>query len=501
MTIIVQNSLLLLIALFAIVECKPAKRQRSLFGRRSGGFKKPTDYKSSKLSQNSGVFVNKVDHFNSFNKQTYKQTYWYNTDHYVAGGPAFLMMGGEAAEDDFWTTDDNLQFGVLAKNANAAMFTLEHRYYGTSLPVSDLSTGNLKYLSSRQALADAAAFINSMNANPQFGLSNNTKWVTLGGSYAGSLSAWMREMYPDLVHAAVASSAPITAVIDFYQGFNMVSQGLNNYNPKCASDVSAGFAAVREFIATPQGQQNVKKAFGLCDDWSTLSDDDIQFFWNNFIQQYYEILQYGGLNYNALRAVQNIENLCAFHLRSDSSPFQNLVDAATWVESMEFGGDCIDVNYQEYIGFLNSTDFGQDTSDSRAWLYQCCTEFGFFQTTDQTASSFWGFVIDIEWAAKQCQIVFGLPQNSLDKGVAKTNTYYGAVDKFRGSRVIFSNGLQDPWHALGMLSSSNNKNYPVVMANGAHCEEMYEADETDPAPLTEGRKKIADKLTEYLAAN
>ena len=47
---------------------------------------------------------------------------------------------------------------VLAKKFGAAIVTLEHRYYGESSPFEDLTSENLKYLSSNQALFDLAAF-------------------------------------------------------------------------------------------------------------------------------------------------------------------------------------------------------------------------------------------------------------------------------------------------------------------------------------------------------
>jgi len=75
-----------------------------------------------------------------------------------------------------------------------------------------MSTKNLKYLSSEQALADLAYFIEAQNK--QFGLSGN-KWIVFGGSYPGSLAAWFRLKYPHLAFGAVASSAPLLAKINF----------------------------------------------------------------------------------------------------------------------------------------------------------------------------------------------------------------------------------------------------------------------------------------------
>ena len=76
-----------------------------------------------------------------------------------------------------------------------------------------MSVENLQYLSSEQALADLATFSAAMTA--EHALPEGTKWVSFGGSYPGSLSAWYRLKYPDMVHAAVSTSAPLIAQTDF----------------------------------------------------------------------------------------------------------------------------------------------------------------------------------------------------------------------------------------------------------------------------------------------
>lgn len=46
----------------------------------------------------------------------------------------------------------------LAPKLGAMLVAVEHRYYGESVPTEDLSTPNLEWLSSKQALADLAHF-------------------------------------------------------------------------------------------------------------------------------------------------------------------------------------------------------------------------------------------------------------------------------------------------------------------------------------------------------
>lgn len=77
----------------------------------------------------------------------------------------------------------------------------------------DLSVKNMQFLSSQQALADLAYFIDTMNLRLK--LNKKVKWIVFGGSYPGSLAAWLRMKYPHLVYGAVSSSAPLLAKVDF----------------------------------------------------------------------------------------------------------------------------------------------------------------------------------------------------------------------------------------------------------------------------------------------
>ena len=86
-----------------------------------------------------------------------------------------------------------------------------------------MSVENLRYLTSIQALQDAAYFVEYFTEKYSL---KGSKWIVFGGSYSGSLAAWFRAKYPHLVVGAIASSAPVEAIINFKDYLNVVSNSL-----------------------------------------------------------------------------------------------------------------------------------------------------------------------------------------------------------------------------------------------------------------------------------
>ena len=147
--------------------------------------------------------------------------YWVDTSHVrvPASAPVFLAMGGEGASGPAGG-----QQAELAAVHGAYLFSIEHRYYGKSMPTLSLATDDLGVLSAEQALADAAFFIRAMAH--KYNLTTTNRWITFGGSYSGELAAWLRIKYPHLVFAAVSSSAPVTAWVDYDEYDGIVADAL-----------------------------------------------------------------------------------------------------------------------------------------------------------------------------------------------------------------------------------------------------------------------------------
>ncbi|ORY33609.1 peptidase S28, partial [Rhizoclosmatium globosum] len=166
-------------------------------------------------------YTQQVDHFGDQTgvngSTTFEQYYIIQDKYYKPGGPIFLWIAGEGPADDGYMTGGGSLLSWLMPRYNGLVVSLEHRFYGAtsgtvgrSVPTADLSPESLKLLTSRQAIEDMASFIRDFpTLFPNYNISNDTKWVTVGGSYSGALSAWMRQQHPELVHAAYAASAPV----------------------------------------------------------------------------------------------------------------------------------------------------------------------------------------------------------------------------------------------------------------------------------------------------
>ncbi|KAL9539095.1 hypothetical protein PS6_011343 [Mucor atramentarius] len=234
-----------------------------------GGISKQSIDKD-KLPEKYGPFYfdQPIDHFSS-NQTTFKHRYWANTDAYKPGGPVILYNAGETPADGRSYYVVNSTMAELAKNLNGIVIVMEHRFYGKSMPGPETQTFSADYLSTlntKQALEDIASFITDLklpNLDVELPPAPETKYIVYGGSYSGSLSAWMRLKYPDLVFAAVPSSAPVQMSYNYYQYYDPIRK----YAPKhCIQALRSVILYVDHILFSPIGQKAaLKKKFGAED--------------------------------------------------------------------------------------------------------------------------------------------------------------------------------------------------------------------------------------------
>ncbi|XP_059931536.1 thymus-specific serine protease [Gadus macrocephalus] len=439
-------------------------------------------------------FIQKLDHFNGADSRTWKQRYFVQEQFYRDGGPVFLMIGGEGPANPAWM--ENGTWLLYAKQMGALCLMLEHRFYGQSHPTVDLSTENLAFLSSRQALADLAHFRTAMGTAR--GLTKSL-WVAFGGSYPGSLAAWFRLKYPHLVHASVATSAPVHATVNFPEYLEVVWRSLASEDPECPLLVKKASDTLMERLKDPKTHDAITKDFNLCSALRLLTEMDTAYFLETLAGSFMDVVQYNQDNRQFEGVVGTnitIKVLCS--VMADPSlgdPYSRYASVARLMMDT-FSIKCLDATYSSYQRDMRNTSWdGPAAGGGRQWVYQTCTEFGFYQSTDSPNQPFGGF--PLTYHVEQCAQFYNVSAETLAQAVAQTNECYGGYN-IRTSRIVFPNGAIDPWHALGVTQDISPELPAILIQGTAHCANMYPARCQDLPQLAQARDHIGVLLQHWL---
>jgi pimeloyl-ACP methyl ester carboxylesterase len=181
----------------------------------------------------AGTYQQAIDHFGQLAGQTFAQRYWTDSEYASQSSDApviFHVCGEGDAERGYFLNDSAITW---AKTLGARLVYLEHRYYGQSLPFPDLSADHLQYLTLENAIEDLASFQKWIADQQGW----TGKWISVGGSYSGTLSAIYRQEHPELVVGALASSAPMTAGVGQAVG---TDNDVDHYSSTDSSNDSGG---------------------------------------------------------------------------------------------------------------------------------------------------------------------------------------------------------------------------------------------------------------------
>ncbi|KAM7322688.1 hypothetical protein ACRRTK_018193 [Alexandromys fortis] len=413
-----------------------------------------------------------LDPFNASDRRTFLQRYWVNDRHRTGqDAPVFLHIGGEGS-----LGPGSVMAGhpaALAPAWGALVISLEHRFYGLSMPAGGLDTAQLRYLSSRHALADVASARQALTR--LLNVSASSPWICFGGSYAGSLATWTRlkvpgiPRFPHLVFAAVASSAPLSAVLDFHA-----------YN-ECLAAASAAFAEVERLLRSgPAAQAVLKEELGACGSLDRTEDQ-------GELLGALQALVGGAVQYDGQAgAPLSVRQLCGLlgdsSNGSHSTPYLGL-RRAVQIVLRSMGQRCLSFSRAEIVAQLRTTEPQVSGVGDRQWLYQTCTEFGFLLPSQ----------LDL------CEQVFGLSAASVAQAVAQTNSYYGGQTP-GATQVLYVNGDTDPWHVLSVTQDLGPSEPALLIPGASHCFDMAPVRPSDSPSLRLGRQRIFQQLQVWLKA-
>ncbi|KAL7941411.1 serine carboxypeptidase S28 domain-containing protein [Trichoderma barbatum] len=441
-----------------------------------------------------------IDHFHNDSRyephssDSFPLLYWLDTSNYKPGGPVIVLHSGEF---DSAERLPYLQHGIvpiLTKATGGIGLIMEHRYYGTSFPVPDLTIENLRFLTTEQALADTAYFAKHITFP---GLEHldltapGTPWIIYGGSYAGAFAAFTRKLYPDVYWGGISSSGVTAAVEDLWQYFEAARQ----YAPGDCGPTMQKLTHVVDSVLFGGDRARVrsfKGMFGLGD----LEDDDFA----NTIIRGLNGLQ--STNWDPEEDVSSLGIFCAV-ITSNAQLFastahlipvvQNLVAQA----GLEAEAEVFSVRLLNYIGYVRdyvksdlksrckgksvqecfssryiSTDSSLEAGWLRSWSYQVCTQWGYFVTGSGTPKDQLPMIsrtITLQSASSHCRILFNITTSPDIESINKLGGF-----NFSYPRLAILDGEQDPWrsatpHATGLPDRKSTISEPFMLIDwGVH---------------------------------
>ncbi|XP_037375050.1 thymus-specific serine protease [Talpa occidentalis] len=433
-----------------------------------------------------------LDPFNASDGRSFLQRYWVNDQYWASqDGPVFLHLGGEGS-----LGPGSVMRGhpaALAPTWGALVIGLEHRFYGLSIPPGGLDMAQLRFLSSRHALADVVSA--RLALSRLFNVSSSSPWICFGGSYAGSLAAWARLKFPHLIFASVASSAPLRAVLDFSEYNEVVSRSLSTPaiggSRECLAATSAAFAEVeRRLRAGGAARAALRAELGACGSLDAVED-------RAELLGALQALVGGAVQYDGQAgAPLSVRRLCGLLVGaggncSRPAPYHGL-RRAVQVFTHSLGQRCLSFSRAEAVAQLRVTEPQVFGVGDRQWLYQTCTEFGFYVTCEVPRCPF-SQLPALPSHLELCEQVFGLPTSSVAQAVAQTNSYYGGQTP-GATQVLFVNGDTDPWHVLSVTGNLGPSETAILIPSGSHCLDMAPEKPSDSPSLHQGRQNISQQL-------
>lgn len=399
-------------------------------------------------------------------------------------GPIFMYTGNEGSIIDFWGGNGFMQY-LTVKYGGLLLFP-EERYYGESMPthVDDLVT-NPHLLTTQQVLEDYVELL--AHVKKQYN-AETCPTIAFGGSYGGTLAAYLRLTYPFAIQGSLAASSEL----GYYDTDGWAARGITQYTfsnimasqyyktDGCleaiwdASDLMDTMAA----SADPAVIDTLLKEFHFCDVSALSPTGSATFIYGleGLPQQNYPYA---------------IGHLPAWPVQAACQVLTNnslaLLERAAIVTAMSLGYDLGDG--EECFSTLEEGpgNIPGDGPGVGSWGFQSCTETihefsSVSRDYDNLGLRNFHYQDEVANLTAICKSLY----NTIPRTDVLADRYGGFDIATVTTNTIFSSGLLDPWGGGAITARDGGRDaahrgvYFFTIPNGAHHLDLKGWNEADP---------------------
>jgi hypothetical protein len=415
-------------------------------------------------------FTQFIDHQDP-TQGTFQDKFYYDFTYWNGTGPCMMYLNGEGPLD----AAVGGYMAELAQSLNACTLTIEHRYYGESLPSPLTNKAMLtQYLTVDQAMQDVMALIQYFEGTV---IGKKPTWFLVGGSYSGGMTVWMNEKYPGFFKASWAASGVVRATFAYVNYDGHVKEVTSR---ECGDALKFTMeTAAKWYDMGGLSQAALFTMFSL-PTYHTRTD----IMWA-FGDASASSVQYG-MKTDMCNAILPLNR------EDEAGTLKKYAAMVADQWGSEFMASC----YYSSKCLADSSMSSLWGPAGYSWVYECCNEMAWWQIG--YPESIRNENVTVSYFMDQCRTAF---YNTTFPNTWDFNARHNGLHPTTLGYIVATQGSDDPWSTTG-LSVSQGPNFPVNTAqctNCGHCGSMMSPQESDPAALVAQRQLVLDNLRTWLA--
>lgn len=299
-------------------------------------------------------------------------------------------------------------------------------------------------------------------------------FITVGGSYGGALSAWYRAKYPYTTVGAIASSAMIESIVNFWEYDILVHETLLKVDEQCLVNVQELNNYVERQLLSGSDTTDVKRSFNA----SKLTDKEFLYYWADTLA---EIVQFGKTHFlcNLLATYTTVEarfDAVKEYARRYTTP----------------------ARYGAYYLKEVDVDFRRDRGE-RQWAWQVCSELGWFFTAPANRTlAMRSANVSVQFFQDWCNDIFG---DEIFPFAVISNLQRGGK-RIEATNLVMTTASEDPWRAASLMESQNGIDVYYIECDGcAHMVDLHAPVKSDSWALWWTRMKMKNQVSKWIAHN